>query len=493
MGKATGFLDYRRRENPAQPPLDRTEHWKEFHPRLSDAARREQGARCMECGVPFCQSGVELGGAYTGCPLHNLVPEWNDLVYTGNLEQALERLHKTNNFPEFTGRVCPALCEAACVCGLHGAPVTVKDNELGVIEEGFAQGLVRPRVPAHRSGKRVAVVGSGPAGLAAADQLNQRGHSVTVFERDDRVGGLLMYGIPSMKLEKKYVNRRVELLEREGITFVTGVDVGRDKSAQELLDGFDAVLLCTGARQARDLAVPGREAKGVHLAMEYLTATTRSYLSSKLKDGDYINAAGKDVIVVGGGDTGSDCIGVALRHGCKSVRQLVKYPRLPDQRAADNRWPEWPRVQKNDYSHDEAIARFGEDPRIYASTVKEILADGEGSIRAVKIVRLEGTKRDKKTGKLIMTEVPGSEEELPCRLLLVAIGFQGPERYVARAFGAEADGRTNLKTEDYATTVPGVFAAGDARRGQSLVVWAIQEGRAAARAVDRYLMGYTYL
>jgi len=493
MGKVTGFLDYTRKNNPAQAPLDRIEHWKEFHPMLTEADRRQQGARCMDCGVPFCQSGVKLGGSYTGCPLHNLVPEWNDLLYTGNLAQALERLHKANNFPEFTGRVCPALCEAACVCGLHGAPVTVKDNELGIVEEGFAQGLIQPRVPAHRTGKRIAIVGSGPAGLAAADQLNQRGHSVTVFERDDRIGGLLMYGIPSMKLEKKYVKRRVELLEAEGITFVTGVDVGKDKSAQELLAEYDAVLLCTGARQARDITVPGREAKGVHLAMEYLTATGKSYLNSKLKDGNYINAAGKDVIVVGGGDTGSDCIGVALRHGCKSVHQLVKYPRLPDRRPADNCWPEWPKVNKNDYSHDEAIARFGEDPRIFQTTVKELLTDEKGELRAVKTIRLEGTKRDKKTGKLIMTEVPGTEEELPCQLLLVAIGFQGPERYVAQAFGVETDARTNLKTVDYATSVPGVFAAGDARRGQSLVVWAIQEGRAAAREVDRYLMGYTSL
>ncbi len=493
MGKVTGFLDYSRKNNPAQAPLDRIEHWKEFHPMLTEADRRQQGARCMDCGVPFCQSGVKLGGSYTGCPLHNLVPEWNDLLYTGNLAQALERLHKANNFPEFTGRVCPALCEAACVCGLHGAPVTVKDNELGIVEEGFAQGLIQPRVPAHRTGKRIAVVGSGPAGLAAADQLNQRGHSVTVFERDDRVGGLLMYGIPSMKLEKKYVKRRVELLEAEGITFVTGVDVGRDKSAQELLAEYDAVLLCTGARQARDITVPGREAKGVHLAMEYLTATGKSYLNSKLKNGNYINAAGKDVIVVGGGDTGSDCIGVALRHGCKSVHQLVKYPRLPDRRPADNCWPEWPKVNKNDYSHDEAIARFGEDPRIFQTTVKELLTDEQGELRAVRTIRLEGTKRDKKTGKLIMTEVPGTEEELPCQLLLVAIGFQGPESYVAQAFGVETDARTNLKTVDYATSVPGVFAAGDARRGQSLVVWAIQEGRSAAREVDRYLMGYTSL
>ena len=493
MGKITGFLDYARQNNPAQAPQDRIEHWKEFHPQLSEADRRQQGARCMECGVPFCQSGIQLGGSYTGCPLHNLVPEWNDLLYTGNLPQALERLHKTNNFPEFTGRVCPALCEAACVCGLHGASVTVKDNELGIVEEGFARGLIQPRISAHRSGKRVAIVGSGPAGLAAADQLNQRGHQVTVLERDDRIGGLLTYGIPTMKLEKKYVQRRVDLLAQEGITFVTGVDVGRDKSAQELLADFDAVLLCTGARQARDIQVPGREGKGVHLAMEYLTSVGRSYLNSKFKDGDFLSAADKDVIVVGGGDTGNDCIGVALRQGCRSVHQMVKYPRQPDHRPAGNCWPEWPKVDRLDYSHEEAIAHFGEDPRIFASTVKEVLLDEEGKVRGVKIIRLEGKKRDPRTGKLIMTEGAGSEEELPCQLLLVAIGFQGPESYVSQAFGVEVDSRTNLKTKDYATNVPGVFAAGDARRGQSLVVWAIEEGRSAAREVDRYLMGYTCL
>ena len=492
MGKITGFLEYARQPNPAQAPADRVEHWKEFHPRLQEADRRQQGARCMECGVPFCQSGVQLNGMFTGCPLHNLVPEWNDLLYTGSLPQALDRLRKTNNFPEFTGRVCPALCEAACTCGLHDESVTVRENELGIVEEGYSRGLIQPRPPAHRSGKQVAVVGSGPAGLTVADQLNRRGHSVTVFERDDRVGGLLMYGIPNMKLEKQYVQRRVEIMEREGVQFVTGVNVGGDKSAQELLDSFDAVVLCTGAKQPRDLNVPGREAKGVHFAVDFLAATTRSLLNSKLKDGNYISAAGKDVVIIGGGDTGNDCVGTSIRHGCKSVTQLEMMPKLPDQRTDNNRWPEWPRVCKTDYGQEEAIALFGHDPRIYQTTVKELLTDENGELRAVRTIKLEPQK-DKKTGRVNMTEVSGTEEELPCQLLLIAAGFLGPEGYVSQAFGVETDPRSNLKTEGYATTIPGVFAAGDARRGQSLVVWAIAEGRGAARAVDEYLMGYSYL
>ncbi|MCI8869705.1 MAG: glutamate synthase subunit beta [Lawsonibacter sp.] len=492
MGKTTGFLEYQRQGSPAQAPLERIEHWREFRPRLSEADRRRQAARCMECGVPFCQSGAELGGMTSGCPLHNLVPEWNDLLYTGSLPQALERLRKTNNFPEFTGRVCPALCEAACTCGRYGDPVTVKENELGIAEEGYARGLIQPRPPRARTGKRVAVVGSGPAGLAAADQLNRRGHSVTVFERDDRIGGLLMYGIPNMKLEKRFVQRRVELMAAEGVEFVTGVNVGADKSAQELLDSFDAVVLCTGARQPRDLNVPGREAGGVHFAVDFLSAATRSLLDSGLKDGKYISAAGKDVVIVGGGDTGNDCVGTAVRHGCRSVLQLEMMPCPPEQREDGNRWPQWPRVRKTDYGQEEAAALFGRDPRVYQTTVKELLAGENGELRAVKTVRLEA-KRDKKTGRVAMTEQAGTEEELPCQLLLIAAGFLGPQPYVAQAFGVEVDGRSNLSAPEYASGVPGVFAAGDARRGQSLVVWAIAEGRGAARAVDRYLMGYSYL
>jgi len=488
MGKPTGFLDYQRREDPAQAPQERVRHWGEFHLRLPRSERREQAGRCMECGVPFCQSGAVLGGMVSGCPLHNLVPEWNDLLYTGNEPQALVRLLKTNNFPEFTGRVCPALCEAACTCGLHGRPVTVKENELGIIEDAWARGLMVPRPPRARTGKRVAVVGSGPAGLAAAAQLNSRGHSVTVFERADRPGGLLMYGIPNMKLEKRIVERRAALMEAEGVRFVPNADVGVNVAARELLERFDAVALCVGAKKPRDLDVPGRQAQGVSFAVDYLTAATRAVLDGAANDA----ARGKDVLVVGGGDTGNDCVGTALRQGCRSVLQLEMMPCPPEERGEDNPWPEWPRVKKTDYGQEEAVARFGQDPRRYQTTVKELLTDDAGELRGAVTVRLE-PRQDEKTGRRMMAQAAGSEEEVPCQLLLIAAGFLGPEEYVARAFGVETDGRGNLKAEDCATGVHGVFAAGDARRGQSLVVWAIQEGRSCARAVDRFLMGYTNL
>ena len=492
MGKPTGFLEYERRGNPAESPLERIRHWNEFHPMLPEEERRRQGARCMECGVPFCQSGVQLAGMFTGCPLHNLVPEWNDLVYHGNVDHALKRLHKTNNFPEFTGRVCPALCEAACTCGLNGDPVTIKENELAIVEEGYASGAIRPRPPKVRTGKKIAVVGSGPAGLAAADQLNRRGHLVTVFERADRVGGLLMYGIPNMKLQKEFVQRRVDLMAAEGVTFRTGCDVGRDVSAQALLEEYDAVILACGAKKARDLSVTGRDGKGIYFAVDFLTSTTRALLDTGLEKGSYLDAAGKDVIIVGGGDTGNDCVGTAIRHGCRSVVQIEMMPKAPDQRAENNPWPQWPRVCKTDYGQEEAIAVFGQDPRRYQMTLKECRADGEGNLQSVIAVHLEPKVVD---GRMAMVEVPGSEEELPCQLLLIAAGFLGPEDYVPEAFGLERDGRSNVATAPggYATGVEKVFAAGDMRRGQSLVVWGIAEGRGVAKEVDEYLMEYTNL
>ncbi|MCC8128491.1 MAG: glutamate synthase subunit beta [Clostridiales bacterium] len=494
MGKLTGFMEYARTGNPAVESLERIKNFNEFHPMLPREERQEQGARCMDCGVPFCQSGVQLGGMYTGCPLHNLIPEWNDMIYRGNWEHALSRLRKTSNFPEFTGRVCPALCEAGCTCGFHDSPVTVKENELALIEYGYANGLIQPQIPKVRSGRRVAVVGSGPSGLAVADQLNHRGHWVTVYERFDRIGGLLMYGIPNMKLEKQIVQRRVKLMADEGVQFVTNCNIGVDKPAQELIDEYDAVVLCCGASNPRDLNNPGRDAKGIHFAVDFLRANTKSLLDSGLTDGKFISAKDKDVIVVGGGDTGNDCIGTCMRHGCKSITALEMMPEPPLTRQASNPWPQWPLVKKTDYGHEEAIAVFGSDPRIYQTTVKEFHADENGDLCAVTIVHLE-SKTDEKTGRRTMVPVEGSEETLPCQLLLIAAGFLGSQKYVTDAFGVELNPRTNVKTEDgkYKTSVDKVFVAGDMHRGQSLVVWGVAEGRGCARDVDEYLMGYTFL
>ena len=485
MGKPTGFLEYTRQGNPSEAPLARIRHYNEFHPRLGREERMRQGARCMECGVPFCQSGAVLNGMVSGCPLHNLVPEWNDLVYHGSFGHALERLLKTNNFPEFTGRVCPALCEAACTCGLHGEPVTVRDNELGIIEDAWERGLMKPRPPKTRTGRRIAVVGSGPSGLACADQLNSRGHSVTVFEREDRPGGLLMYGIPNMKLEKSIVQRRLELMAAQGVEFRTGVDVGRDISARELRRDYDAVVLCCGAANPRDLSVPGREGEGVWFAVDFLKETTRALLDNGLQEGTYPSARGKHVVIVGGGDTGNDCVGTCIRHGCESVTQLEMMPKAPDSRGENNPWPEWLRVCKTDYGQEEAIAVFGSDPRIYETTVSRLIRDEGGALTAVETVRLGPDHKP----------LPGTEQILPCELLLIAAGFLGPQDYVPEAFGLARTARSNVQTAEggYDTGVAGVFAAGDMRRGQSLVVWAIQEGRAAARQVDEYLMGYTNL
>ena len=485
MGKPTGFLEYTRQGNPSEAPLARIRHYNEFHPRLGREERMRQGARCMECGVPFCQSGAVLNGMVSGCPLHNLVPEWNDLVYHGSFGHALERLLKTNNFPEFTGRVCPALCEAACTCGLHGEPVTVRDNELGIIEDAWERGLMKPRPPKNRTGKRIAVVGSGPSGLACADQLNSRGHSVTVFEREDRPGGLLMYGIPNMKLEKSIVQRRLELMAAQGVEFRTGVDVGRDISARELRRDYDAVVLCCGAANPRDLDLPGREGEGVWFAVDFLKETTRALLDNGLQEGTYPSARGKHVVIVGGGDTGNDCVGTCIRHGCESVTQLEMMPKAPDSRGENNPWPEWPRVCKTDYGQEEAIAVFGSDPRIYETTVSRLIRDEGGALTAVETVRLGPDHKP----------LPGTEQTLPCELLLIAAGFLGPQDYAPEAFGLARTARSNVQTAEggYDTGVAGVFAAGDMRRGQSLVVWAIQEGRAAARQVDEYLMGYTNL
>lgn len=448
----------------------------------------------MDCGVPFCQAGINICGMTSGCPLHNLVPEWNDLVYTGNWQQAYNRLKKTNSFPEFTSRVCPALCEAACTCNLIGDPVATKENEYAIIENAYEKGYADPKPPKVRTGKTVAVVGSGPSGLAVADQLNKRGHSVTVYERSDRVGGLLMYGIPNMKLEKHIVDRKIKVMEAEGIVFKTGVDVGKDIKAEKLLKEYDRVVLACGASNPRDISVPGRDAKGIYFAVDFLKANTKSLLDSDFEDKKYVDTKGKNVVIIGGGDTGNDCVGTSIRHGCKSVTQIEMMPKAPDTRSASNPWPEWPKICKTDYGQEEAIAVFGHDPRIYESTVKEFVKDKNGSLKAVKIVKLSWEK-DPASGRMKMSEVPGSEQTLPAEIVLIAAGFLGSQKYVTDAFHVDINERSNVKTGAgaYETSVKNVFTAGDMHRGQSLVVWAIREGREAARAVDESLMGYTNL
>lgn len=475
-----------------EEPLKRIKHFNEFHTPVSLERQKEQGERCMACGVPFCQNGEIINGMVSGCPLNNLVPETNNLVCGGNWKQAYERLTKTNNFPEFTCRVCPALCEAACTHNLHEEPVETKENERAIIENAFAEGWVVANPPKVRTGKTVAVVGSGPSGLAAAMQLNKRGHLVTVFERSDRIGGLLRYGIPNMKLDKSVIDRRMAIMEEEGITFKTGVNVGKDITAKELTKDFDAVVLACGASNPRDINAEGRDAKGIYFAVEYLSSVTKSLLDSEFKDGKAISAKDKNVIVIGGGDTGNDCVGTAIRQGAKSVTQLEMMPMPSEERTAGNPWPEWPRVLKTDYGQQEAIAVFGSDPRVYQTTVKEFIKDKKGNLEKVKLVSLE-PKKDEKTGRMNMVPVEGSEKEIPAELVLIAAGFLGSEKYVTDAFKVNVDARTNVETTDHATSIPKVFAAGDMRRGQSLVVWAIREGREAAKAVDKYLMGYTNL
>ena len=501
MGKATGFLDYKRQDKRAEAPKERISHFREFHERLSREEQQIQGARCMDCGVPFCQAGMMIAGMASGCPLNNLVPEWNDLVYHGNWKEAYARLKKTNNFPEFTSRVCPALCEKACTCNLNGDAVTSHSNEYEIIENAYDQGYAGPKPPKTRTGKRVAVVGSGPAGLAAADQLNKRGHSVTVFERDDKAGGLLRYGIPNMKLEKHIIDRKIDIMEAEGVEFVYNCNIGKDKKPAELLKEYDRVILACGAKNPRDIKVPGRDAKGIYFAVDFLASTTKALWAdpekgrtakvSDLKAGSFISAKGKRVMIIGGGDTGNDCCGTSMRHGAKSVLQLEMMPKAPDTRAEDNPWPEWPKVCKTDYGQEEVAAVFGNDPRVYQTTVKEFKKDKNGNVCKAVLVKLE-SKTDEKTGRKMMAEIAGSEYEVAVDLVLIAAGFLGCDEYVTKAFGVERNARTNVQTapDSYETNVQRVFAAGDMHRGQSLVVWAIREGREAARAVDYSLLGY---
>jgi len=499
MGKPTGFMEYSRTLPVVRPPAERIADWREFHTHPAESALRDQGARCMDCGVPFCHTGQILDGAASGCPINNLIPEWNDLVYRGHWREALSRLHYTNNFPEFTGRVCPAPCEGSCVLGISDNPVTIKRIEQAIIDKGFEAGWVLPEPPSLRTGKQIAVIGSGPAGLACSAQLNRAGHGVTVFERADRIGGLLMYGIPNMKLEKSVVQRRIDLMEREGIAFVTNTHVGKDYPTDQLMKEFDAIVLCGGSTRPRDLTLEGRSLRGIHFAMEFLHGNTKSLLDSNHEDGRYLSAKDKDVIVIGGGDTGTDCVGTALRHGCKSLVQFEILSQPPNARGSDNPWPQWPKVYRLDYGQEEAAAIFGEDPRTYCIKSTRFVGDDNGFIRGVRTMQIDWGNGDKSdsggAGRSVPREIPGTEREWPVQMILLAMGFLGPETEgLLSQLGVLIDERGNVAIdENKMTSVPKVFAAGDMARGQSLVVWAIADGRRAARGVDKYLMGETML
>ena len=488
MGKPTGFMEYERKLPCDRPVRERISDWKEFHTASDIEELRIQGARCMDCGISFCHAGVQLARTSIGCPLNNLIPEFNDLVYRGEMEEAYRRLSLTNNFPEFTGRVCPALCEGSCTLGMHDPAVTIKNIECTIIDKMFAEGKVQPRFPKKTTAKRVAVVGSGPSGLACADELNQMGHKVTVFERADRPGGLLMYGIPNMKLDKSIVERRISLMEKEGITFACNTEIGKNYSAVKLLKEFDAVVLCIGAAKPRPLKVDGAELGGVYYAVDFLHRNTKSLLDSEFKDRNYVEAAGKNVIVVGGGDTGTDCVGTAIRHGCKSVTQLEIMPDTPTERRSSNPWPEWPKVKKTDYGQEEAAELFGHDPREYLTTITGIEGDEKGTVNKVHTVNVNWVRNEK--GAMTPEPIKGTEKVRECDLLLIAMGFLGPEQELPNQLTLDRTNRSNINADEgsFRTNLHGVFAAGDCRRGQSLVVWAIREGREAAAAVDRFLL-----
>lgn len=486
MGKSTGFLEFSQKRGNNNAPLDRLNDWSEFHNLLPKDEQEVQGARCMDCGVPFCQSGILINGMVSGCPINNLIPEWNDLIYRGKWELALKRLLKTNNFPEFTGRVCPAPCEKACTVSLNGNCVTIKDNERSIIDRAFEEGIIKANPPKVRSDKKVAVIGSGPAGLAAADTLNKRGHNVTVFERNDRIGGLLMYGIPNMKLDKGVIERRVNLMKAEGIEFITNANIGKNYSEEKILKEFDSIVLATGATMPRDLKVTGRDLKGVHFAVDFLSKNTKSLLDSNLEDNNYISAKDKNVIVIGGGDTGTDCVATSLRHGCKSLVQFEIMQKPATTRGDENPWPQWPKILNTDYGQEEFIEKYGEDPRMYCTTVKTLVGDN-GILKEAITVDVEWVKNEK--GYVIPKEIEGTEKSWKADLILLAMGFVGTEEYNINSFGLERDERNNIKGEygDFKTNKEKIFVAGDARRGQSLVVWAINEGREVANKVDEYL------
>lgn len=493
MGNPSGFMEHTRELGKDRSPKKRIKDWGEFYKHLPENSLKDQGSRCMDCGVPFCQTGLVLNGMTSGCPINNLIPEWNDLVHLGLWREALERLHKTNNFPEFTGRVCPAPCEGACVLAINEPAVTIKSIECAIIDKGFEQGWVVAEPPKVRTGKKVAVIGSGPAGLACAAQLNKAGHLVTVFERHDRIGGLLMYGIPNPHLDKDIVQRRVDLLAEEGVVYKTNIEIGKDLPGDKLIKDYDAVIICTGATIPRDLPIPGRQLKGIHFAMEFLHTNTKSLLDSNLEDGNYISAKDKDVIVIGGGDTGTDCVATTMRHGCKSLLQFEIMAKPPLERAEDNPWPQWPRVYILDYGQQEAMAIFGDDPRKYQVSTTKFVGDENGNLKELHTVRIKWDTGD--NGRLKLVEIPGTEKVFPSQIVLLAMGYLGPEQHLLKDLKVDTDERSNARAEygKYMTNIEGVFAAGDARRGQSLIVWAINEGREAARECDRYLMGHTDL
>ena len=480
MGKVTGFKEFSREVEPYRPAKSRVLDFKEIYTDHDDKLLNTQAARCMNCGVPFCQSGE-------GCPVYNLIPEWNDLVYNEQWEDAFDRLFKTNNFPEVTGRVCPAVCEGACVLGVTETPVAIKNLEFAIADKGIKSGWLKPKVPEVRTNRKIAIVGSGPAGLSAAQQLNSVGHSVEVYERSDRIGGLMMYGIPNMKLDKSILDMRIEIMEKEGIIFHTNTDIGapNSPSLENLINENDSVLLTTGATKPRDLAIPGREGDGVHFAMEFLGKNTKSLLDSKLKNNNFISAKDKNVIVIGGGDTGNDCLGTSLRHKCKSLLNFEIMPELPKDRADNNPWPLFPRIHKVDYGHEESIEVLGKDPREYSISGKEFLRDESGKLIGIKTVMVDSAFK----------EIKGTEKTWKADLILLAMGFLGPENYINQEVDIDLDERSNFKADHniHKTSHPKVFAAGDCRRGQSLVVWAINEGRAAAREIDKELMGSTAL
>jgi glutamate synthase (NADPH/NADH) small chain len=489
MGKPTGFIEYKRVTPPDRSPKDRINDWDEFHEVLSEENMKIQAARCMDCGTPFCHSGIIMNGMVSGCPLNNLIPEWNDLLYRGLWHEAYQRLTKTNDFPEFTGKVCPAPCEGSCTLGINNPQVTIKNNECSIIDMAFESGWIKPNPPKIRTGKKVAVIGSGPSGLACANRLNKAGHTVTVFERSDRIGGLLMYGIPNMKLDKGAIMRREKIMAEEGIIFKTNTEVGKDYSAESLKKDFDAAVLCCGSTKPRALDVKGKDSKGIYFAVDFLSQNTKSLLDSNHKDGNFISAKDKDVIIIGGGDTGTDCVATSLRHKCKSVTQFEIVPAAPTERSSNNPWPEWPKLYKTDYGQEEAIAVFGHDPRHFCINTKKIVSDRKGNVKEVHTVEVEWKEDD--NGRFIPVDIKGTEKIWPAQLVLIAMGFLGPEDGLLNRLGIKRNARSNIDAEygKFETNIPGIFSAGDARRGQSLVVWAIHEGRLAAKTCDEYLMG----